>query len=153
MVLLVSVVMFFVTLIWATMRDKKDIEEVLARYDLGLVHDCSTAKAALDEGQPTPRCLYVRGDCPNWANAKVSIATDHKIDDINWFPSPQPWNPVKGPIYSDWGRRCHSGEFCELWYFVPVLNKAHCQVRTLSDSKKNFFKKGSLDTFLMTVEK
>ena len=35
MVLLVSVVMFFVTLIWATMRDKKDIEEVLARYDLG----------------------------------------------------------------------------------------------------------------------
>ena len=41
----------------------------------------------------------------------------------------------------------------ELWYFVPVLNNAHCQVRTLSDSKKNFFKKGSLDTFLMTVEK
>ena len=28
MVLLVSVVMFFITLIWATMRDKKDIEEV-----------------------------------------------------------------------------------------------------------------------------
>ena len=111
MVLLVSVVMFFVTLIWATMRDKKDIEEVIARCDLGLVHDCSTAKAALDEGQPTPRCLYVRGDCPDWANAKVSIATDHKIDDINWFPSPQPRNPVKGPIYSDWGRRCHSGDF------------------------------------------
>ena len=77
MVLLVSVVVFFVTLIWATMRDKKDIEEVLARYDLGSVHDCSTAKAALDEGQPTPRCLYVRGDCPNWANAKVSIATNY----------------------------------------------------------------------------
>ena len=86
MVLLVSVVMFFVTLIWATMRDKKDIEEVLARYDLGLVHDCSTAKAALDEGQPTPRCLYVRGDCPNWANAKVSIATNHKIDDDQLVP-------------------------------------------------------------------
>ena len=77
MVLLVSVVMFFVTLIWATMRDKKDIEEVLAWYVSEPIYNSSTAKAALDEGQPTPRCLYVRGDCPNWANAKVSIATNH----------------------------------------------------------------------------
>ena len=129
MVLLVSVVMFFVTLIWATMRDKKDIEEVLARYDLGSVHDCSTAKAALDEGQPTPRCLYVRGDCPNWANAKVSIATNHKIDYINWFPSPQPWNPVKGPIYSDWGRRRHSGD--STWSLVLC---ACLEQRSLSGS-------------------
>ena len=49
MVLLVSVVMFFITLIWATMRDKKDIEEVSEDF-LRSVTMFSTAKASLDEG-------------------------------------------------------------------------------------------------------
>ena len=49
MVLLVSVVMFFITLIWATMRDKKDIEEV-SGFVLSLVNMFSSAKASLDEG-------------------------------------------------------------------------------------------------------
>ena len=50
MVLLVSVVMFFITLIWATMRDKKDIEEVSEIFFLRLVNMFSSAKASLDEG-------------------------------------------------------------------------------------------------------
>ena len=43
MVLLVSVVMFFITLIWATMRDKKDIEEVSIKeyIQIGYYFFCS----------------------------------------------------------------------------------------------------------------
>ena len=37
--------------------------------------------------------------------------------------------------------------------FIVTGEDNESQVRTLSDPTKNFFKKGSLDTFLMSVDK
>ncbi len=37
--------------------------------------------------------------------------------------------------------------------FILIGEEGETQIRTLSDPDKNFFKKGNLDTFLMTVDR
>ena len=100
MVLLVTIILFLITLIWAQLKDRKDV---------------------IDQK-------------PHWM--KDNLAEDHYFYEII---------VQTGPMLS------HGTE--SKVQFIVTGEDNESQVRTLSDPTRSFFKKGSLDTFLMSVDK